>query len=185
MAPRCLFFSLIFIALFLSALARNTKEKCVYTFYVKTGSVLKGGTDAIISVTISDANGQPVEIADLESWGLMEKNHDYFERDNVDIFSGRGPCIEAPLCRLNLTSDGSGAHHGWFCDYLEVTSTGPHRSCSQTAFYVDQWLATDAPPFQLTTILDGCDDWIKGHGESRHTSSGKLVVSGSKGSASL
>ncbi|XP_038907223.1 PLAT domain-containing protein 3-like [Benincasa hispida] len=131
MASRCLCFSIIFISLFFSAMAAdNYADKCVYTFYVKTGSILKGGTDSKISVTISDARGQSVEILDLEAWGLMEQGHDYFERDKVDIFSGRGACVEAPMCRLNLTSDGSGSHHGWYCDYLEVTSTGPHRACS-------------------------------------------------------
>ncbi|CAK9310803.1 unnamed protein product [Citrullus colocynthis] len=180
MASRCLCFSIIFIALFYSAMADNSIDKCVYTFYVRTGSIMKGGTDSKISVTIGDSRGGSVEISDLETWGLMEQGHDYFERDNVDIFSGRGACVDGAA----QTSDGSGPHHGWYCDYLEVTSTGPHRACSQTAFYVDQWLATDAPPFQLTTILDGCDDWISGHGASRHMNNGRLVVSSSKRSAS-
>lgn len=160
------------------------QDKCVYTFYVRTGSIPKGGTDSKISATISDASGQSVAISDLESWGLMGSHHDYFERDNVDIFSARGVCIDAPVCRLNLTSDGSGAHHGWYCDYLEVTSTGPHRACSQTAFYVDQWLASDAPPFQLSTVLDGCEDWISGQGASKHMNSRNLVVSSTKSSGS-
>lgn len=89
----------------------------------------------------------------------MGPSHDYYERGNIDIFSGRGPCIGTPLCRLNLTSDGSGKHHGWYCDYIEVTSTGPHKQCSQTIFYVNQWLATDVAPFQLTAQLDGCSSW--------------------------
>ena len=83
------------------------QEKCVYTLYVKTGSILKGGTDSKISVKLGDSRGQSVEISDLESWGLMKQGHDYFERDNIDIFSGRGVCLESPVCRLNLTSDGS------------------------------------------------------------------------------
>jgi len=93
----------------------------------------------------------------------MGRSHDYFEKGSLDIFTGRGPCMESPVCRLNLTSDGSGAHHGWFCEYVEVTSTGPHRGCSQSIFYVDQWLATDTPPHQLTTVLDGCrlDDQLE------------------------
>ncbi|XP_022159540.1 PLAT domain-containing protein 3-like [Momordica charantia] len=184
MAPPSLCFSIVFIALFLSAMAGDSHDKCVYTFYVRTGSILKGGTDSKISITLGDSFGQSVSISDLESWGLMGPGHDYFERDSVDVFSGRGACIDAPVCRLNLTSDGSGPHHGWYCDYVEVTSTGPHRACSQTAFYVDQWLATDVPPFQLTTILDGCEDWVRGHGPSKHMNSRRLVVSSSKKAAS-
>lgn len=110
----------------------------------------------------------------------MGHSHDYFERGNLDIFTGLGPCVGAPLCRLNLTSDGSGGHHGWYCDFVEVTSTGPHKDCSQSIFYVDQWLATDAPPFELTAVIDGCDERLDGPAKA-----GAFVV-GSKpvGSAS-
>ncbi|KAK9292156.1 hypothetical protein L1049_020115 [Liquidambar formosana] len=129
MTSRCIF-SCVFIAAFLSAAAGNFNNECVYTLYVKTGSVIKAGTDSKIGITLGDASGR-----------------------------GRGPCIGAPLCRLNLTSDGSGSHHGWYCDFVEVTSTGPHKQCSKSIFYVEQWLATDAPPFQLTAYLDGCKMW--------------------------
>lgn len=131
----------------------------MYTVYVRTGSVIKGGTDAKIGVSLGDASGRVVQVRDLVSWGgLMGPDHDYFERGNLDAFSGRGPCgLATPLCRLNVVSDGGGAHHGWYCEYVEVTATGPHRPCSQTLFYVRQWLATDAPPFQLYATVDGCD----------------------------
>ncbi|KAG5249151.1 PLAT domain-containing protein [Salix suchowensis] len=82
------------------------------------------------------------------------------------------------ICSLNLTSDGQGSHHGWYCDYVEVTSTGPHKECGQTIFYVDQWLAADAPPFKLTALLDGCrigDDDVK---KGKH---GKFVVENVRG----
>lgn len=86
----------------------------------------------------------------------MGEGHNYFERGNVDAFTGRGPCINSRVCRLNLASDGSGYHHGWYCDYVEVTSTGPHKPCSQTIFYVDQWLAKDVAPYNLSVIIDRC-----------------------------
>ncbi|XP_061369012.1 PLAT domain-containing protein 2-like [Gastrolobium bilobum] len=130
--------------------------ECVYTLFVKTGSIIKGGTDSNISVTLSDAMNRSVWVPNLRSWGVMGAGHNYFERANLDAFSGRGPCIDSPVCRLNLTSDGSGSHHGWYCDSLEVTSTGPHKPCSQTIFFVDQWLAKDVEPHSLTAILDGC-----------------------------
>ncbi|CAN0902330.1 PLAT domain-containing protein 2 [Linum grandiflorum] len=149
----------------------NDENECVYTFYVETGTGFKAGTDSRISVSIGDAAGRSVWIPNLESWGLMGPTHDYFERGNVDIFSGRAPCIGAPICRLNLTSDGSGAHHGWYCDYLEVTSTGAHKQCRQTIFYVEQWLATDVSPYRLTAMLDGCRKWPADE-------DGKLGVSG-------
>lgn len=131
------------------------QNDCVYTLYVKTGWMMKAGTDSKISVVLGDLFGRSVWIPELRSWGLMPYAHDYFERGNIDVFSGRGSCIGSP-CRLNLTSDGSGWHHCWYCDYIEVTSTGPQQPCAQTMFYVGQWLATDIPPFQLSAFRDGC-----------------------------
>ncbi|EOY22838.1 Lipase/lipooxygenase [Theobroma cacao] len=165
--------SLILLVLLLSMAAGDSSNDCVYTLYVKTGSVIKAGTDSKISVTLGDSLGRSVRVSDLKSWGLMTPSHDYYERGNLDIFSGRGRCIGSSICRLNLTSDGSGSHHGWYCDYVEVTSTGPHKACSQTVFYVDQWLAGDAPPFQLTAILDGCS---MRDGPAKRGINGPLVV---------
>ncbi|EEF51583.1 PLAT domain-containing protein 3 [Ricinus communis] len=149
---------LLLLALF-SAAREDHDDECVYTLYVKTGSIIKAGTDSKISLTLGDSQGRSVWVTDLESWGLMGPKHDYYERGNLDIFSGRGRCIGTPICRLNLTSDGSGPHHGWYCDYIEVTSTGLHKECSQTIFYVDQWLATDVAPYKLTAEIDGCGLW--------------------------
>ncbi|RZS20917.1 hypothetical protein BHM03_00053500 [Ensete ventricosum] len=46
----------------------------------------------------------------------MGPSHDYYGRGGPSM-----PSAAADLCRLNLTSDGAGPHHGWFCDYVEVT----------------------------------------------------------------
>ncbi|KAA3460442.1 lipoxygenase-like proteiny domain-containing protein 1-like [Gossypium australe] len=123
----CQLVSISFFVLLFSVAARPTDNDCVCTLYVKTGWMMKAGTDSRISVVLGDRSG----------------GH------------GRGSCIGSP-CRLNLTSDGSGWHHGWYCDYIEITSTGPQQPCAQTVFYVDQWLAADIPPFQLTAFRDGC-----------------------------
>ncbi|CAN6235223.1 unnamed protein product [Urochloa humidicola] len=110
----------------------DPSDKCVYTVYVRTGSIWKGGTDSKIGVTLLTSDGSGIRIADLERWGgLMGAGHDYYERGNLDIFSGRGPCMRAAPCAMNLTSDGTGPHHGWYCNYLEVTATGPHLGCAQ------------------------------------------------------
>ena len=106
-----------------------------------------------------DAYGYGIRIKNLEAWGgLMGPGYNYFERGNLDIFSGRGPCLTRPVCRMNLTSDGSGKHHGWYCNYVEVTTTGVHKTCAQQLFTVEQWLALDASPNELTAIRDHCDD---------------------------
>jgi hypothetical protein len=86
----------------------------------------------------------------------MGPGYNYFERGNLDIFSGRGPCLDGPVCAVNLTSDGSGPHHGWYCNYVEVTTTGVHTPCSQQQFTIEQWLATDTSPYQLWTVRNNC-----------------------------
>ncbi|CAD6249456.1 unnamed protein product [Miscanthus lutarioriparius] len=131
--------------------------ECVYTVFIRTGSIWKAGTDANITLQLAAADGNGVGISDLPSWGgLMGQGHAYFERGNLDIFSGRGPCMAKPPCWMRLTSDGTGAHHGWYCNYVEVTVTGPHKGCAQQLFTVEQWLATDAAPYQLEAVRDLC-----------------------------
>ena len=94
---------------------------CVYTVYVRTGSVLKAGTDSNITLTLYDGNGYGVRINNLEAWGgMMGPGYNYFERGNLDIFSGRGPCLTGPVCAMNLTSDGTGSHHGWYVLFEKV-----------------------------------------------------------------
>ncbi|KAJ6791743.1 uncharacterized protein M6B38_241085 [Iris pallida] len=135
----------------------DPENECVYTIYVRTGTIWKGGTDSLIGVQLAGADGEGVQIPDLVKWGgLMEADHDYYERGNLDIFSGRAPCMESPPCWMNLTSDGTGVGHGWYCNYVEVTATGPHRGCAQQLFTVEQWLATDTSPHQLYAERDNC-----------------------------
>ena len=142
----------------------------MYTIYIRTGSIFKGGTDSKITVRFYDSNGYGVEITNIEAWGgLMGRGYDYFERGNLDIFSGRGPCLTAPICALNLTSDGTGPHHGWYCNYVEVTTTGVHIPCKQETFTVEQWLATDASPYQLTAIRNYCSNSMESHGREIKT----------------
>ncbi|CAL0329439.1 unnamed protein product [Lupinus luteus] len=145
---------IVFVGLFLCSAADS--NECVYSMYVKTGSIIDGGTDSKISITLADSTGRSVWIPNMIQWGLMGSTHDYFERGNLDAFTGRGPCIASPICRLNLTSDGLGNQPGWYCDSVEVTSTGPHKGCSQTTFYFDRWLALDVPPYRLNAIIDNC-----------------------------
>jgi len=122
--------------------------ECVYTVFIRTGSIWKAGTESNITLELAAADGNGVGISDLPSWGgLMGPGHSYFERGNLDIFSGRGPCMAKTPCWMRVASDGTGPHHGWYCNYVEVTVTGPHQGCAQQLFTVEQWLATDAPPY--------------------------------------
>ncbi|XP_076910699.1 PLAT domain-containing protein 3-like [Bidens hawaiensis] len=153
-----LFVTTIFILISATSICRSDDADCVYTAYIRTSSIWKGGTDSIISLTLYDASGYGIRINDIEAWGgLMGPDYDYFERKNLDIFSGLGPCLTGPPCEMNLTSDGSGSGHGWYCNYVEVTTTGVHMPCAQQEFEVEQWLATDTSPYELTAIRNYCD----------------------------
>ncbi|KAF5763408.1 putative PLAT/LH2 domain, catalase core domain superfamily [Helianthus annuus] len=169
MAPKVnhLLLTLLSVIVFIAAGVRSADPDCVYTVYVRTGSIIKAGTDSNMTLTLYDAGGYGIRINNLEAWGgLMGPGYNYFERGNLDIFSGRGPCLTGPPCEMNITSDGTGAHHGWYCNYIEVTTTGAHIPCAQQTFTVEQWLATDTSPYELTAIRNYCgssDAAVSGH----------------------
>ncbi|CAL9244923.1 unnamed protein product [Arabidopsis halleri] len=157
-------FRFLLLSTVVTALALdNDEDMCVFTVYIRTGTVWKAGTDSVMSLRLYDSYGRDAVISDLVSWGgLMGPFHDYFERGNLDIFSGLGSCLSGPVCAMNLTSDGSGDHHGWYCNYVEVTmSESRRRSCSQEKFEVEQWLARDASPYELSAIRNHCSDSVK------------------------
>ena len=168
----------LFLLLSFFAIIAQSGDDCVYTVYVRTGSIFKAGTDSIISLNLYDMYGEVVTIPDLEAWGgLMGPDYNYFERGNLDIFSGRGPCLSAAACAMNLTSDGSGPHHGWYTNYVEVTSTGAHIPCDQTLFTVEQWLALDTSPYELTAIRNYCPGDVDGGRRDHHRDVVKSVSS--------
>ncbi|KAK7369363.1 hypothetical protein VNO80_11400 [Phaseolus coccineus] len=157
MAPSTLSLSLLFLLSLCIAGTVRSDDDCVYTAYIRTGSVVKGGTDSKIGIKLYDKYGYYIYIKNLEAWGgLMGNGHNYFERGNLDIFSGRGPCLEGSVCAVNVTSDGSGSHHGWYLNYVEVTSTGPHATCAKDEFEVEQWLALDTAPYQIWAVRNHC-----------------------------
>ncbi|CAA2983483.1 PLAT domain-containing 3-like [Olea europaea subsp. europaea] len=162
----------LFILLSIFTICRSDDVDCVYTVYVRTGSIIKAGTDSKITLTLYDANGYGIRIKNLEAWGgLMGPSYNYFERGNLDVFSGRGPCLTGSICVMNLTSDGTGPHHGWYCKYVEVTTTGVHQQCAQKLFTVEQWLATDTKPYELTAVRNSCSSDEKNNVIDRHDSS--------------
>ncbi|KAJ4902745.1 hypothetical protein Rs2_16696 [Raphanus sativus] len=147
---------LVIITLSVVAFADH-EPHCVYTFYIETGPVDSAGTDSIISVKISDNSGQDIDIPDIVTWGgLMGPSYDYFERGNLDIFSGKAQCLPSPVCSLSLTSDGSGVYPAWFVNYVDVTTVSVHLKSEHQYFDVEQWLATDTPPYNLTAVRNNC-----------------------------
>ncbi|XP_022870263.1 PLAT domain-containing protein 3-like [Olea europaea var. sylvestris] len=161
----------LFILLSIFTICRSDDADCVYTVFVRTGSIIKAETDSNITLTLYDANGHGIRIKNLEAWGgLMGPGYNYFERGNLDIFSGRGPCLTGPVCAMNLTSDGTGPHHGWYCNYVEVTTTGAHQQCAQKLFTIEQWLAMDTKPYELTAVRNSCSSDEKKHVIDNHDS---------------
>ncbi|CAN4089487.1 unnamed protein product [Withania somnifera] len=135
----------------------GSELNCVYSVYVRTGQLFASGTDSRITLSLYDADGYGLRIKNLEAWGgIMGEGHDYFEFDNLDMFTGRGPCLNGPICKMNLTSDGTGQHPGWYCNYVQVTSTGEHKRCNQQLFTVEKWLGADVFPDGLTAIKNNC-----------------------------
>ncbi|KAL2906040.1 PLAT domain-containing protein 2 [Bienertia sinuspersici] len=133
------------ISLFSFYTTADEEFSCVYTIYVRTSTTFIGGTDSKISATFYDDTRQWVLIKDLETWGgLMAETGTTTKRGNLDIFSGRGPCLNGPA--------------GWYCNYVEVTTTGPHTKCAQQLFTVEQWLSTHRSPYELSTSRDLCNN---------------------------
>lgn len=159
----------------------------MFTVYARTGSIIKGGTDSTIGLKLYDAYGYYIYITNLEAWGgLMDPGHDYFERGNLDIFSGRAPCLDGPVCAVNVTSDGTGGGHGWYCNYVEVTSTGVHTPCAQQQFTIEQWLATDTSPYELWAVRNNCNnDLRQARPKTKAIGSGSRSGSGSESGFSI
>ncbi|KAJ4849050.1 hypothetical protein Tsubulata_031308 [Turnera subulata] len=131
--------------LFFCFSASVSAEKCVYSLQVKTGTMLWAGTDSKISLNLMTETGEVVSVDNLESWGIMGDDYDYFEQGKLDIFSGIDKCLSGPVCKMNVTSDGEGLHPGWYLCYIDVTTIKPGAKCSHQKFVVDQWLDAEAP----------------------------------------
>ncbi|KAI3966959.1 hypothetical protein MKX01_040600 [Papaver californicum] len=135
----------------------QSSNDCVYTVYTQTGANFGGGTDSNISLALHDAYGDDIVIPNLVKWGgIMGPKHDYFERNNLDAFSNLGGCLKGPVCKMKLTSDGTGSGSDWYVNYVQVTATGPHIPCSQKFFTIERWLALDEPPNTLTVTKNLC-----------------------------
>ncbi|CAM6092875.1 unnamed protein product [Calypogeia fissa] len=144
---------------FLPALALD--QDCTYVVYVRTGTIWKASTDSTISLNFTDVDGNSLFITNLTLWGgnLQGQDRDYFEGGALDIFAGLGDCLVTTICGMNLISDGTGDHHGWYVNYVEVTMTGAHLTCLQHEFEVERWLATDMYPWSLTFETNVCQNY--------------------------
>lgn len=86
----------------------------------------------------------------------MGRGHDYYENGNLDIFSGTARCLPSPVCFLNLNSDGTGGKPGWYVEYVEVKTTRAGAETKRQYFDVEQWLAVDEPPHELSVERNNC-----------------------------
>ncbi|XP_050216243.1 PLAT domain-containing protein 3-like [Mercurialis annua] len=148
------------ICLSFSSVVLSETCTCTYMISVKTGTMQQAGTDAVVSLKFSDLENPAVYIKDLENYGIMEFGHDYFEFDNLDFFSYTRRCFPKPVCYIELSHDNSGKYPGWYVEYVDVRSSGGY-SIRETKkhFAVNQWLAKDEPPYQLSTFRDLCPSY--------------------------
>jgi hypothetical protein len=129
---------------------------CTFDILVQTGNRKNAGTDSRISLQVSGARGPTLSISSLKAWGgAMGKDHDYFERGNLDRFRGTGPCLTSTPCKMILTSSGTGNKPGWYVSYVKVTQFGQGSSKTHR-WDVEQWLAVTSPPRQLSTVRNDC-----------------------------
>lgn len=139
------------------------QRECVYSLFVRTGDRPNSGTDSKINVTLADIHGESFVIHNLEKWGLMKIGHQYFENGNTDFFSVKGKCLTPPVCKMVLSSDGSGVSPSWFISYIKVTQTETHVKCVDSTFVIEKWLGSELhangvghAPFVMTVVLEDC-----------------------------
>ena len=106
---------------------------------------------------MGNVEGESLKVQDLKYWGVNGPYYDYFEQGKLDIFVGNSPCIDLPICRMILVSDGSGSKSGWYVDYVVVSSFGPQKAFYSVTFRFARWLASSEPPFSLTALIEQCD----------------------------
>ncbi|XP_066351335.1 PLAT domain-containing protein 3-like [Miscanthus floridulus] len=131
--------------------------QCLYGLVVKTAAVEGAGTDARISLKLSSADGRSVlEVGDLESWGWLGADYDYFEPGDLDIFGRRHECLATMPCRMLLVSDGSSDKPDWRPNMVEIIQITSDLSVTVRKFFLHQCLAADRPPYQLFAYQDLC-----------------------------
>lgn len=126
---------------------------------VKTGDIAKAGTDSKIKLSMGDLRGKSIQVPDLEKWGIMGLEYDYYERGNLDLFVGREKCIGPQICRMKLESDAKGESPGWFVEYIEVVTVKPESGCKQVKFPVNKWLGVEGVK-ELNVVLEECMDYV-------------------------
>lgn len=126
------------------------------TIYVKTGDVEYAGTDAKVTLKLYDNQDNMIEIKDLQRFGIMGSKRDYFEQNNLDIFSVRTKCLATNVCKIELSHDNTGGGPGWNVDSLEVNTAAPQMFCTHQNFGIQAWLSKSDPPYSLSIVRDAC-----------------------------
>ncbi|XP_028761123.1 PLAT domain-containing protein 3-like [Neltuma alba] len=143
---------LVFLASLIGFAAMATSQQCQYIVRVKTGDRKDAGTDSVIGLKLTSSSGDSFTVNNLQSWGIMAPGHDYFERGNLDVFSGTGTCLS--VCDITVTSNGEGNKPGWYLDFVDITVSG--GLSRKVAFPVNQWLALDEWPRHLYATVNLC-----------------------------
>ncbi|XP_050207215.1 PLAT domain-containing protein 2-like [Mercurialis annua] len=148
-------YTLLFL-LFLTFSGLVLSETCVYSISIKTGSKRAAGTNAKVSLKLSNMQDSAINIQNLEKYGIMESGHDYFENNQLDFFNYAGRCLTIPVCYIKLSHDNGGYKPGWYVNYVEIKTAGGAITPTIKRFDVNQWLADDEPPYRTFTSRDLC-----------------------------
>lgn len=146
-----LFECVVVIWIELNVWKQGNSPECIYNLYVQTGSSPSAGTQSNISIFLGDDWNEEFPITKLKDWGLASSTFNYFRQGEVDLFAGKGPCLQGPVCRLIIVLSG---FDNWFCDYIEVTVVGFERMCSKKYFTVKKWL--DVNKGSAVILQDEC-----------------------------
>ncbi|CAO2816109.1 unnamed protein product [Amaranthus hypochondriacus] len=148
MESKLLLFKIVFIILAsLPFFVYSKDDDCTYVIYVQTGRINHATTYATVSLELRDTYFDRLNLTNLQSWGIMSKNHYYFRRGNLDIFSMKGKCFKGPICSITLSHDNTGVSPSWYVDYVQLTTIAPSRGCRSTYFPINAWVAIDNWPY--------------------------------------
>lgn len=117
---------------------------------VTTGDRANAGTDDRISMKLSGRTGPTGTIASLKAFS-QDPGRDLFERGNTDRFKVTLPRLIDPICKILVTSSGTGNKPNWYLEKVVVRGPG-----GVTTVKIEQWLSVTEPPRQLTAIRNWC-----------------------------
>ncbi|XP_050207016.1 PLAT domain-containing protein 2-like [Mercurialis annua] len=148
---------LCFLLFFAFSGLASAVKMCEYEIYVKTANKVGAGTDSRIGVKLTSLVKDSFEIRDLASWGKKGPRYNYFERNALDHFTHKLPCLNAEICSLTLTSDASKFNAPWLCEDFHLSVNDGDFPYGHH-FRVNQWLDSRTRSISIDNCSPAMDD---------------------------